>query len=260
MSSANQTPDQTPDVDDEDAGDSSHTAYQMGLLVLAIYAIAALIYDVLGDPDPEVRKMIQYSDWAICAVFMFDFFKNLKQANNKWRYMRTWGWIDLLSSIPTIDALRAMRVFRILRILRLLRAGRIIAGFVAESRSRNTIAVTVFAFFVLVLVGSAAVMMFERPADGSIKGAGDAIWWAIVTMTTVGYGDAYPITIEGRTIAVILMISGVGLFSVLSGLLAAWLIEPKSESGESEIKALREEISELKTMVRQLGATGSGVS
>jgi voltage-gated potassium channel len=187
-------------------------------------------------------------------VFLFDFARNLKRAENRWRYFYTWGWLDLLSSIPMVDALRVGRLARILRIVRVLRgvrATRLIAGFLAERRAESTVLTTLLVTFVLIVFGSAAVLLFEQGVDANIKDAEDALWWAVVTMTTVGYGDKFPVSTEGRAIAVLLMTGGVGLFGVFSGSVAAWFLQPQSQQREMDIKDLHEEIRSLRALVER---------
>jgi len=78
---------------------------------------------------------------------------------------------------------------------------------------------------VVLFSGSIAALHFESAStDGNIRTAGDALWWAIVTVTTVGYGDLYPVTVEGRVVAVVLMVAGVGTFATLAGALASWFL------------------------------------
>lgn len=95
---------------------------------------------------------------------------------------------------------------------------------------------------------SIAILQFEINAEGStIRSPEDAMWWAISTMTTVGYGDAVPITPEGRIVAVFLMAAGVGAFGVFSGLVASWFLSPAAEETDTEL-------TELKAMVADLNA------
>lgn len=228
--------------------------FQLVLLVLAIYAVLALAIDALVKPDPEIRLLIQYVDWVVCLAFFTDFVMKFWRASDKWHYMRTWGWLDLLSSVPMVDELRGTRLIHVLRLLRIIRAIKIISVFVHQKRSQNAIAVTAIACFFLVTLGSIAVLSVERSAGGSIVTAEQALWWAIVTMTTVGYGDVFPVTSAGRMVAVFLMVGGVGLFGVMSGLLASWFVKPSTDTKNQELEALRSDVAQLKALIEKMSA------
>jgi voltage-gated potassium channel len=88
--------------------------------------------------------------------------------------------------------------------------------------------------------------------EANIKTAEDAIWWALTTITTVGYGDRYPVTSEGRVVAGVLMCAGVGLFGLFSGLLAAWFVAPHQQEKREEVEALREEVAQLQATLTRL--------
>jgi voltage-gated potassium channel len=103
----------------------------------------------------------------------------------------------------------------------------------------------------LTITCGAAILHFEVHADGNIKTADDAVWWALVTITTVGYGDRFPVTTEGRVIAVVLMFAGVGLFGTFSGFLASWFIG--SDESKSEVAQLREEVRDLISRIEAAG-------
>jgi voltage-gated potassium channel len=91
----------------------------------------------------------------------------------------------------------------------------------------------------LVVFASVAILQFEQVQGANITTAQDAVWWAVVTLTTVGYGDRYPITGEGRAVATLLMVAGVGLFGTFSGYVASWFLVPGKERQESEVSELR---------------------
>lgn len=110
---------------------------------------------------------------------------------------------------------------------------------------------SILIFATFVLFGSIGVLQFENDPESNIRTAGDAIWWAIATMTTVGYGDIYPITAEGRVLGIVLMIAGVGIFGTVTGLIASLFFKTNAktvtnEDIMSELKRLREEVKELK--------------
>jgi voltage-gated potassium channel len=207
--------------------------YQLFMLALCIFAITLVGADTLVPMDPETSVLLQYADTAVCILFLIDFVVTFIRAENRMRYMMTWGWLDLLSSIPAVDALRFGRLARLLRILRLLRAirsARLVGQFIMAKRTESATLAAGLSVMLLIVCSSVAVLHFEMPAGGNISSAGDALWWSATTMTTVGYGDRFPITAGGRIVAVVLMAGGVGLFGTLSGLVAGWFVSPASKA------------------------------
>jgi len=232
------------------------TPYQLFMLVLCVWALVVLVAGVFTRWSDSTGTILAYADTVVCGFFLMDFLKSLWEAQNKWHYLRTWGWIDLLSSIPVIDPLRwgrAARALRILRVLRGVKSARKMAHFLFESREQSAFFTSVLLTFLLLISGSMAILEFERDSGGNITTAEDAMWWAVSTMTTVGYGDRYPVTPEGRLIAVFLMTAGVGTFGVLAGLVASWFLSPAAEEAEQDRKEIKELLLALKAM-KQDGA------
>jgi voltage-gated potassium channel len=198
--------------------------------------------------------VLEHADDFICVVFLIDFGLSLYRAPNRWRYLATWGWLDLLSSVPAFDAARwgrLARIARLSRVLRALRASRLLSKMLFRERGQSAaLAAALLALF-LVVGSSAAILRFEDLAGSNIKTADDAVWWAFTTITTVGYGDRYPVTGEGRFIAAILMTAGVGLFGAFSAALAAWFLAPEDEATDAEIAALRAEIAALRQIIEE---------
>jgi len=205
------------------------------VIVLSIYVLIALLISTFFKLPEEISRVIDFVDNAICVFFFFEFCFRFYKAENKLRFMR-WGWIDLISSIPTVDFLRAGRALRLIRLLRVIRAFRSTRHLVHHIFRKKTQGAftTVSVIAVLMVIFSAiAILQVEDDPQSNIKTAEDAIWWAYVTITTVGYGDKYPVTTEGRIIAAFLMTTGVGLFGTFTGFLASWFVEVKKHEEQN---------------------------
>lgn len=235
---------------EQDRGQS----YQIFMLVLCILALGALAMERLFRFGPDVAKLIQYADFAVCVLFLLDFVHSLVTAPNRWRYLLTWGWVDLLSSIPAVDALRVGRLARVMRIFRILRgvkAARVLSSAVLERRAESTFLAASLVSLLLLVLSSAAILSFEDVPESNIKGPEDALWWAFVTITTVGYGDRFPVTSEGRIVGALLMVAGVGLFGTFSGFVASWFLAPKAAESRNEFELLRAELAALRDVVER---------
>lgn len=205
-------------------------AYQLFMLFLCGYAVISVAIVTLANLPTEMERFLKYVDWAVCVLFLADFLRSLIRAKNRWKYFYTWGWIDLLSSIPTIDAFRIgrlARVLRIIRVLRAMRAAKVLVAYFVKHRVNSALYSILIVSFSMIVLSALAILNFELGAEGAnIRSAEDALWWAITTITTVGYGDRFPVTSEGRLIAAVLMTTGVGIFGTLSGTVAAWFVAP----------------------------------
>lgn len=201
--------------------------FDLVVTVLSIYVLGALALDTFTTLDQEVSKLINSFDYLICAVFFFEFWYRLFTAENKWEYLK-WGWIDLLSSIPMIDAFRTARIFRIVRVIRIIKAYRSVQQlltFLFHNRVKGTFASAILTAVLMLIFSAIAILKVETSPESNIKTAEDAIWWAFVTITTVGYGDKYPVTTEGRIVAAILMTVGVGLFGTFTAYVSSWFVQ-----------------------------------
>ncbi|MBA4147863.1 MAG: potassium channel family protein [Verrucomicrobia bacterium] len=226
--------------------------FQIVVLVLTIVVLASMLADAVVELPTEANRILQSLDLLVCGLLIIDFSLRFYHAENKRLFIR-WGWIDLIASIPTIDFLRWARLVRILRVIRIIRAVRSyqkVHSLVLRNKLKNGVGAVVLSSCLLIIFASVAILMFESHPDSNIKTAEDAVWWSVTTITTVGYGDKFPLTLEGRVIAMLLMISGVGLFGTLSGLIASAFLGTKREPAHNdelliEVKCLRMEIARL---------------
>ena len=213
------------------------------VILLSVYVLVVLVVDTLFKLPTETARLLTFIDDGICFFFLFEFSLRLYQAENKWKFMR-WGWIDLISSIPAFPLLRfgrALRLIRLLRILRAFRSTKYLVQYVFESRVRGTFTAVSIIAVLMVMFSSIAILQVETRPDSNIKSAEDAIWWSYVTITTVGYGDKYPVTTEGRLIAAVLMTVGVGLFGTFTGFLASWFVAERKQDARAERAERRRE-------------------
>jgi voltage-gated potassium channel len=229
--------------------------YQVFMLALCAYTLTALTFEAIVPLGPETRSLLGYADAFICALFLTDFLVCLYKAPNRWRYLYTWGWLDLASSIPTVDIARwgrAARVARILRVLRGVRATKTLAGRALTKRAESAFLAVALVAILLLIVSSVSILQVETAPESNIKTADDALWWALTTITTVGYGDRYPVTPEGRFVGGLLMCAGVGSFGMFSGFLAAWFVAPAAVEDKSEIQALKDEVRQMRALLEKV--------
>lgn len=254
-------------------------AYNIFILVLTIISLVVMVvmFLPLGDATTD---LLQFYDNLICVIFLIDFFLNLRAAEKKSDYLiKERGWLDLLGSIPSLGlTFKYSGLFRLARLSRLARITRLMRGKnreelirdVVENRSQYTAFVTVLLTIIILATASVFVLQFEsRSPDAKIITGGEAFWYSIVTLTTVGYGDYFPVTAWGRITAMFIMFAGVGLIGVLASLLSSLLIGSPSAPEEEvsavavstptvaeELAALRDEVAALLRMLEKMSAGG----
>jgi voltage-gated potassium channel len=207
------------------------------VIILTFYVLGALVVDTFWVLSPETSKLLTYFDYIICTFFFFEFLYRFKKAENKIQFMK-WGWIDLLSCIPMVDFLRAGRILRLIRLFRIIRAfrsSRQLLNHIFANKAKGALTSVSLIAILLIIFSSIAILEVETDPKSNIKNAEDAIWWTYTTITTVGYGDKYPITTEGRILAMILMTFGVGFFGTFTAYIASIFVAGnKTETNKSE--------------------------
>lgn len=235
--------------------------WELATLVLSIFVLVVVGVQMALPIPAELDRLLAWIDTAVCLFFLADFVRCLRAAPDKAAYLK-WGWIDLLASLPMLETLRWGRVLRLLFILRMLRTmrrtHRLLYQLLAH-RFQSGVATVAITTFLVISASSIAVLVFENGENANIKTAEDAVWWSVTTITTVGYGDKFPFSTEGRVVAMALMFCGVGLFGVLSGLVASIFLgppptaapapattpDPKADDLRAEIARLKSEIDRL---------------
>ena len=209
--------------------------WEIFVMCLAILSIVNLVLAVVFR-DPNLDQVVFLMDAIIILVFLGDLLRRLQRADDNRRYLVNGrGWVDLISIIPLLRVTRLLRVVRVIRVMqRMGGPGTAMAAFFKHRATGGLLLVLFIALLVLEF-GSLAMLWAERSAPNAlITTADDAIWYLIVTMSTVGYGDLYPVTQTGRTIGTIIIIVGVGVFGTLTGFLATLFLEPSAAVAEVE--------------------------
>jgi voltage-gated potassium channel len=228
--------------------------HEIIVLILSVYVLIALLVRTVVKLSPGNDQLLDHIDFYVCLFFLYDFGRRFYLAENKWVFMR-WGWVDLLSSIPAFDWFRWGRLVRILRILPMIRAFRSTRSFLAylfRDRAEGTLTVVLMSAILLMISAAIAILNVETVPKANIKTPSDALWWAFVTITTVGYGDKFPVTTIGRLIAAVLMIAGVGLFGTFTGYVANFFVDQEQKQEESDIKLLIDEVRQLREKIENL--------
>lgn len=190
------------------------TVTKLIVALLSLFSIALLSLTFFIESDSELNRLIHYYDFGLCLVFLYDFFVQLYRRKKRWKYFFTYGWLDLLSSIPVIYEFRYIRIFRVFRVLRIIKSLNILYKFIKTNKRASLYGLIVFSSTIILILSSTLVLYLEQDV-GNIETAEDALWWSYITITTVCYGDLYPVTNEGRLAASVLILNGIAIFGAL---------------------------------------------
>jgi voltage-gated potassium channel len=205
--------------------------WEMFVFGLAILSIANMIL-VIFAPLSEVDDVILTVDVVLSLVFLADFFARLRNAHAKRLYfIQGLGWLDLISCVPFLRFARIVRIGRVIRKLRAEGGLKSTLAALGDARASSSLMLVVFVAILMWEFGSMAILAVEvRDPAGNIKTASDALWYSLVTMSTVGYGDRFPVTNLGRLIGAVIIIVGVGLFGTITGFLANAFLAPRGSA------------------------------
>jgi voltage-gated potassium channel len=225
-------------------------ALEWPIALLALLVVPALVLDD-RTTSPELHVLAEAVNWVVWGAFCLEFAIRWS-ADRSGTFFRK-AWFDLLLIVVSppflvpdyLQATRSLRAIRILRLLRLIRAG-MVAG-IGLRLSRRLFGHRRFHYVALVAVvivflGALGIFTLERGQNPAIRSFGDSLWWAVVTSTTVGYGDVSPVTTEGRLIAVVLMLTGIGVIGVFTATLASFFFEHDRNPQLTEVTARLEAI------------------
>jgi voltage-gated potassium channel len=203
----------------------AHRVWNETLTFLALAFLVAFSYPAFVNPVPSsTQTLLNIVQWVSWVAFATDLIYGLIKAKSKKQYLK---------KHPLEIAAVLLPFLRPLRLMRVISFGGLAIQKVAIGR-QFAITIKVFLASIFIAYISAVQMTItERAVEGSnIKNFGDGVWWAITTVTTVGYGDRFPTTTEGRFLAVGLMIMGISLMGVITASVAAWFVKMGQEDSK----------------------------
>jgi voltage-gated potassium channel len=229
--------------------------YELFIGALSLLTIFNLVFLYLGPEVESLAYVIGAINALMLPIFLGDFLYRFFTSDDRWGYFfRGYGWADLLSSVPVpqFKVLRLARLWRVIPLFVEFGIRNLVREFLAH-RAENALLTVIFLVICVLEFGSISIIRAESAsADANIQTASDALWWTYVTITTVGYGDRYPVTNAGRVVALFVMTAGVGLFGTLSGFLANKLLAPpeeQEETGTLDADDPKARIAELRRML-----------
>lgn len=246
--------------------DKTKRLFEIPMVVITLILLVIIIVQEVVKPLPPWPQILEVVDWVIWLTFVIELVTLTYFAENRIKHLIR-SWLDIIIvTVPFLRVLRILRIARLARISRLSRVARISKMTRITRFSRITRVFPLFikainevrsilkkhqfqyilfvAVFLTITLGSLVVLLEKNTPQANIKNVADGIWWATVTVATVGYGDKYPITNEGRIVAIILMILGITLFSLLTANISSFFVEKDEEDKQNEIQKQLQRLEE----------------
>ncbi|MDO6597830.1 ion transporter [Oceanihabitans sp. 2_MG-2023] len=205
------------------------------LFIQALILVSIVTFSVETIPDlkPQTRKTLQYIELFSVLIFSVEYFLRIYVADNKTKFIFSfYGIIDLLAILPfylsfglDLRSLRALRFLRLFRVLKLVRYNRAMNHFTRAIKSaKEEILLFILITLILIYFSAVGIYYFESQAQPEhFSSIFDSLWWAIITLTTVGYGDVYPITVGGKVFTFIILMIGLGIVAIPTGIISSAL-------------------------------------
>lgn len=203
------------------------------IAILIVYSVVCFSIETLPDLPASLIEFLRYSEIAIVSVFTAEYLYRLYAAEKRLGFIFSfYGMIDLFAILPfylatmiDLRSLRLMRLLRLFRVLKLVRYNQALLRFVkALYVAKEELVIFSVAILVLLYLAAVGIYYFEHQAQPEVfRSIFDGLWWAVGSLTTVGYGDIYPITVGGRFFTFIVLMLGLGLVAVPAGIMASAL-------------------------------------
>ncbi len=236
--------------------------FAWGIQIIIFATLIAFAIGTLPNLSPRVRHILRWEEIIVVAIFTLEYFLRILVARNKLRYIFSFfGLIDLMSILPfylnvgiDLRPLRTFRLMRIFQILKLVRYNKAIQRFrhaFLISKEEITLFFSLTGF--LLFVAAVGTYYFEREAQpDKFASVFHSLWWAVITLTTVGYGDVYPVTVGGRIFTVLVLMIGVGIVAVPAAIVTSALSQARAmEEAENNTQKARSADAETAAELHQ---------
>ena len=228
-------------------------AFDIFIQILIIYSLITFSIETLPDLSDKTQQFLRFSQIIVVIIFTIEYLLRIIVADKKLSFIFSfYGMIDLLSILPfylstgyDLRSLRTFRLFRLLRLLKLLRYNVAVRRFHrAFIIAKEEMILFLFMTVILLYLASVGIYYFENAAQPEkFASIFHSLWWSVATMTTVGYGDVYPITVGGRIFTFFVLMIGLGIVAVPAGLVASALSKARKEEDERANKSTQDPIS-----------------
>ena len=228
--------------------------YEIFLALLSLLSIFNLILLIIIG-ESILSAILILTNFVLLFFFGMDFVIRLIKSPSKSEYLfRQYGWADFLSCLP-FSQTNIFRLFRLIKVYRLLKefGVRKILHAIVKDRADTALFILIFVTILMLEFGSMGMLAIEpQSPDANITTAQDALWYLVVTLSTVGYGDQYPVTTEGRLLGAFIILTGVGIFGTLTGYLANFFLSPKKkQKPQDELSDIRSQLHAIKALSAQ---------
>jgi len=222
---------------DENGNSKLRKLYEPLMSFLAFAVLIIVILEVSIKLDPAVINLFSIIDTMVLVIFAFDYFFRFFKAKNKLKFIKS-NIIDLIAIIPFSPVFRIARLAKLINLVKVFTINKVLAYLLRSSKKLDSFFKTnhfylVLAIIVVIIVTGSVLISLIEGLD-----FGNAVWWSIVTFSTVGYGDISPKTAMGKVIAVILMFSGIGFIGVFTGTVATFFMKDKNKKVTFEMEII----------------------
>jgi voltage-gated potassium channel len=223
-------------------------SFEIFMAGISLYGMSMVVMQLILPVGSQMSQLFSYFDLIACVIFVLGFIHHLTRESHRIQYLFTWGILDLASAVPFLPLFRFLRLLRLVRITRVSHSTTELRDAIRRDPSASLLYLMLLLLLLVYTAACVGVLWFEtNNGGGKIITGADALWFGLVTVSTVGYGDLLPVSLGAKICAAFLMFAGIGVFASLAG----FLLEPLrrlARGGEKQITArdVAAQLDELK--------------